>query len=319
MLTFVFLSLSDWPNGKIKWSGRAISKMNLLHDYDIVFTHDDNLKNWGKEYPFGVIVSEDLKRADYRTEDDFDDKVFCSTDTGGLTELEWEGSCARIGFHYSRGTTLQQLKSDLRTVEGIEDLAELMEYGLRKKKKKVETDQESMSKPWTWEGAPEFKDWTFHDSQSPEIALLQYQTIQTEITIKEVSNEEREPSTIKITDSEGLNWLIRIEMVEEEYDGENHIGCTVILDSPLSSQYLFGCRECDRDAIPMCPVVGIFALKNEVRKTHLFIDFSHVFTEQNTNSQCLKFWGQSMRNVVDECDEVKIKFEMRILRQKLIN
>jgi len=40
-----------------------------------------------------------------------------------------------------------------------------------------------MSQPWTWEGAPEFKDWTFNGFQSNEIALLRIQSFETEMKI----------------------------------------------------------------------------------------------------------------------------------------
>jgi len=168
-----------------------------------------------------------------------------------------------------------------------------------------------MSKPWTWEGAPEFKDWTFHGSQSTEIALLRIQSFETEIILGGVFRDEEGQNilVVKVTDSEGLNWSIH-------FDAKSRgIACSIVLESNLSLQYLFGCRECDEEATPQCPVVGILAVKNEKLQTHVFIDFVHVFSAERPKSTPLLFWNETLGTVADKDDQVKIKLEMRILRQ----
>jgi len=159
----------------------AISKMNILHDYGIVFDGKDNINNWDREFPFGCTVADDLTRAVYKTisrdnDPNFTYSEYSGTDLAynscGDKALEWDSSCGVTGFYYAKNS-----KFDDTASASIEVLSELMNFGTEKprmKKKRTEIrDEDSMSNPWTWEGAPEFKDWTFHGSLSTEFAFLQ--------------------------------------------------------------------------------------------------------------------------------------------------
>lgn len=122
--------------------------MNLLCEHDIQFDHDDNLLNWDQECPWGVSVPNhprSLQEKHYSM-----DKTAVS-----IQDSEWQRSC--FGFHYYKGVSFKKLSSG----GGARTLTQIKQLWKKYKEK-----------PWSWEGAPEFKDWSFHGIQPTEVALL---------------------------------------------------------------------------------------------------------------------------------------------------
>jgi hypothetical protein len=132
----------------------AIAKMNLLHSHKIAFDGVDNIKNWDKEFSFGISV-EDNDRSILAKVRTFEFK------TGNPSRDDmWDASCARCGFDYYPGVKFQDLFSG-------------KEISIEKFRELWQNVKEKFSK-WSWDGAPEFKDWSVFDAQPIENAQLQY-------------------------------------------------------------------------------------------------------------------------------------------------
>jgi hypothetical protein len=134
-----------------------IAKMQILHEYDVQFGHNDNLLNWIQESPAGLSVDEGprckLNHETYWS--------IVERDTAITDSLDHWDSSAGYGVTYYRNVTHEALVSRVGSWKLIKDLKAELE------KNQLHDDQ------WTWDGAPEFEDWVFYGTSAPtEIALL---------------------------------------------------------------------------------------------------------------------------------------------------
>ena len=134
--------------------------MNLLHNYDIQFDDEDKIANWADEYNCGITKGDAPRSIDKDINSDYPaDVSVIKTDTDNM---EWDSSCGVYGVAYSKGVTHEGLK--YKTCSKL--------YTNVSKLDSV-WDDEDFESPWTWDGAPEFKDWSYSGNINTEIATLE--------------------------------------------------------------------------------------------------------------------------------------------------
>ncbi len=130
--------------------------MNLLHEYNIIFDLSNNVRSWDNEYAFGHCFDGNYRGIDKSLseyEDFFgikferhhqvhdDDPVFY-----------WDASCGGMGVNYCKtGTSVWNAILD---------------------EEELRTKWTIVQEKWTWEGAPEFRDWNYNAKQKVDSAFI---------------------------------------------------------------------------------------------------------------------------------------------------
>lgn len=86
----------------------AIAKMNLLHNYNVVFDWSDNIKNWDSEFPYGItsefrVALKEIEEYFQSTKTAHEDPVF-----------DWDSSCGVVGVRYSKKTSVIESDHDMK-------------------------------------------------------------------------------------------------------------------------------------------------------------------------------------------------------------
>jgi hypothetical protein len=137
----------------------ASAMMNLLHNHDIEFDNSDHVANWTSECSLGVTIGDLPRYLDKNL--DFSCKL--NTIDTDRSNMEWDSSCGVFGISYFAGVSHKKLEE--RASSNVQkDISELDSVW----------DDSDFESPWTWEGAPEFKDWSFHGRKATEIATIEY-------------------------------------------------------------------------------------------------------------------------------------------------
>ena len=132
--------------------------MNLLTDHDITFDHDDNLAQWHKEYLVGVTINDGNRSVDKELQENMD-TLMESIHTSDKSNLEWDSSSGVFGLSYYKDVDNKSLCSRVRNkiFTSIDQ---------------IDKAWQKYDSKWTWDGAPEFKDWSFNGKNVTEIAII---------------------------------------------------------------------------------------------------------------------------------------------------
>lgn len=133
----------------------ALAKMNLLHSYNIHFDSEDNVRFWTKEYAYGYTYEGHERGIDKGLPNykeyfgiDFEAPRYVLDDD---QLFNWDASMGGFGRGYTKN----------RNIEGA-----LMD------EEELRTKWTSVREKWTWEGAPEFRDWNYNAKQKVEAAIV---------------------------------------------------------------------------------------------------------------------------------------------------
>ena len=134
--------------------------MNLLHNYDIQFDDDDNISSWKKEYNCGITQGDSPRSIDQDINSEY--PAYVSVVKPDKTNMEWDSSCGVYGVSYSKGVTHDSLTYNAcsKVYTNVSQLDSVW-------------NDEDFQSPWTWDGAPEFKDWSYSGNINTEIATLE--------------------------------------------------------------------------------------------------------------------------------------------------
>lgn len=132
--------------------------MNLLHQYKVKFDWTNTVRSWDNEYAFGFAIDDKLRGIDkqlshYMSYFGIKFVQHYSVNDDDPT-MYWDVSYGVYGASYINSPPFpvgqRMEESEIRTAWAIE----------REK--------------WTWEGAPEFRDWNYNAKQRVESVFIRF-------------------------------------------------------------------------------------------------------------------------------------------------
>lgn len=245
----------------------ALAKMVLLREYDITFDVSNNLRSWDNEYAFGHCINNNNRGIDktlskymsffgiqferhHQVHDD--DPVFY-----------WDSSCGGMGVNYCKASTT------------IWDCQILEEEELR-------TKWTIVREKWTWEGAPEFRDWNYNAKERVESAFIRMVPHVIDIVVPKVAPQSS--YEFSFTDSLQNEWTLHF------VDYPSYLEISLELNNP------------SRDIVPL---IGMYHVVSE--NLSVKYDITHLFDENQPISMEVKLHQREM-------DKLQMKVDIRVMQ-----